>query len=138
MGTGSIVYFYDLNDCIRRIPSSRFDRLYSDASNERFLNYASKRVRCALLVVEYEDRMPVDIIHINFKIVPFDLDGRVDKAEHHRGMLLAVNSISIPDPLMPENVIDARPVLSNDTYIRQHTWQPTDSEIELLLDMVFS
>jgi hypothetical protein len=138
MGTGVRVYFFDSDYSIRRIPQSRFDRLYSDDSDERFPYYAGKRVRCAFLIVEYENRMPVEIVHVDFKIIPFDLDGRIDKKEHYDVMQLAVNSIPLPDPSLPENVIDARPILSNDKYLREYTWQPTDNEIDLLLKMVFS
>jgi hypothetical protein len=81
--------------------------------------------------------MPVDIIHADFKMLPFDMDGRLEKEEYHRGMQLAVDSISIPDFLTPEKVLDLQAALSNEAYIRQYTWEPNDSEIRLLLDMVF-
>ena len=62
MGLSFRVFFFDDDDSMHRISLARYERLFR--GEERLSQYAGKRVRCAMAVVEVEGRTPVSIARI--------------------------------------------------------------------------
>jgi hypothetical protein len=125
MGTGYRVFFFDENDNLRPLSMARYNRLRREDPGERLEEYARKRVRCALVILEVEGRKPVAITHIDYMIVPFDREGRLDSTELERSAKLAVQSLP---PYMHDeegHIIDARSRFARKRYEREFKWKPT-------------
>jgi hypothetical protein len=126
MGTGYRVFFFDKNDGLRPLSMARYNRLRRREPDERLEEYARKRVRCALVILEVEGRKPVAIERVDYMIVPFDAEGRIDSAEVERRAKLAVQSL--PPYIQDERlgrIIDARSRFAKKRYEREFTWKPT-------------
>ena len=91
------VFFFNPDNSIVKIPLTRYDRLYNNDPNESFPEYAGKCIKCAIVCVELENRRPVKIININYTIVSFGLDGRIDQEKLHREGALAAQMMDLPD-----------------------------------------
>ena len=64
MGTGIRIFLINDDGSLKRFPLARFERLFQGHSEECLLEYAGKRVRYALVVVDFVNREPVEIIAI--------------------------------------------------------------------------
>jgi hypothetical protein len=60
MGLGMRIFIVKDDDSLERLPAGRYNRLLQRDSNERLLPYAGKRVRCAVIVVESFERIPLE------------------------------------------------------------------------------
>ena len=108
MGTGCRVFFVGDNDSLQRIPMARLERLLRFGRRESLPQYAKKRVRSAMVVVEVEGRQVLTIRNIEYSIFTFDAKGQIDKKEWERGMRLGIDLLPpIPDGEHPQQVIDA-------------------------------
>ena len=67
------------DESLRRIPASRYGRLYMGESHERFPEYAGELVRFADIIAHLHQRQPVTILRIIYPILTFDADGRLDR-----------------------------------------------------------
>jgi len=141
MGTGVRVFFIGTDNSVRKVPLSKFERLYDNRSDECFEEYAGERVRCAMVFVRLENRKPAEIIHVDYFIVPFKMDGRVDQKERERGMSLVMQSLDLSPPeAEPENqhnVINAMPRIFKKKYDEEFKWEPTDVELAMIVKKVF-
>jgi hypothetical protein len=90
MGLGMRIFIVNDDGSLERLPVGRYNRLLRHESNERLLQYAGKRVRCAVLVVESMDRIPVEIVKSQYSYLLFDSEGRLlmewDKKEARLAM----------------------------------------------------
>lgn len=126
MGTGFRVFFFDENDSPRGLSMARYKRLRRGEPNERLQEYAGKRVRCALVVLEVEGRKPVGIAHVDYVMVSFDAEGRMDPTELEREARLAVEAL--PPYIHEEQsgrIIDARSRFARQRLEREFKWKPT-------------
>ena len=81
MGMVFRIFLIDDNDSIHRLSIARFDRLLRHDAGEGLAQYAGKRVRCAIVLLEMMGRKPVAINHIDYPMLLFDVDGLIDTAE---------------------------------------------------------
>ena len=137
MGTGVRVFFMGSDSSVRKVPLSKFERLYGNRSEECFPEYADERVRCAMVFVRLENRKPAEIIHADYFIVPFTSDGRVDQEERERGVSLIMRSIDLAPSPDRGKVIDATPRLFKKKYDEEFKWEPTDVELAMIVKKVF-
>jgi hypothetical protein len=68
----------------------RFGRLLRFGRQVALRQYAEKRIRCAMAILEVAGRQVERIRHIDYFILPFDAKGRIDKGEWTRGVRLAL------------------------------------------------
>jgi hypothetical protein len=125
MGTGYRVFFFDENDNLRPLSMARYTRLRRREPEERLKEYARKRVRCALVILEVEGRKPMGIEHVDYMIVSFDKEGRLDSADLERGAKLSVQSLPPYGHDAGRHIIDARSRFARKRYEREFTWKPT-------------
>ncbi|MBC8431687.1 MAG: hypothetical protein H8D96_07180 [Desulfobacterales bacterium] len=130
MGTGIRVFFVDENEALKRIPLTRYERLLGADPEVRFQEYAGKRVRYALVILEIVNRKPAEIVSIQYSILSFDSDGRIDAGELEKEMKLGFKMLqtSTADVDSP-NVINAKDRFAMKRYHDQYTWTPS-SEVE--------
>jgi hypothetical protein len=138
MGTGYRVFIFDDNDGLRSLPMARYNRLRRQEPGERLEEYAGKRVRCALVILEVEKRKPIAIERIDYMLVPFDAEGRIDSAELERRAKLAVQCL--PPYIHDERlgrIIDARSRFARKRYEQDFTWRPSPGIQAAIIAAIF-
>ena len=133
MGIGFRIFFITDDGALERISFSRYDRLHHNDPEESFPQYAGKRIRYALAVLDLVRRKPVGILHIQCAFLQFDSEGRLDIKEREREARMAVELFP---PLHgrdhPAQLIDARHRFARKRYANEYLWQPS-AEIEAAL-----
>lgn len=126
MGMGSRLFLIDDDDSLQRLSVEKLSRLIRFDRGVALPQYAGKRIRCAMAVVEVAGRQVQTIRHIDYFMLPFDDKGRVDKKEWTRGVRLALELLpSIPEETHPKQVIDARDRFMKKRYDHEFKWKPS-------------
>ena len=81
MGLSIRVFIVEDDNTIKRLPLARYERLLKRDPDERLLEYADKRVRYALIVVDLVNRRPIEILRDEFGFLDFDDKGRLKVSE---------------------------------------------------------
>ena len=138
MGTGIRVFFVDENEALKRIPLTRYERLLGADPEVRFQEYAGKRVRYALAILEFVNRKPVEIVSIQYSILSFDPSGRIDAGELEKEMKLGFKMLQpSASELDPPNVINAKDRFAMKRYHDQYTWTPSSEVERAIAEAVF-
>jgi len=66
------------NDEIVRLPNSHFERVLRMHPTERIPEYARQRMRVAEIIIDLQDRKPVDIVRGYYWYLNFDSNGTAD------------------------------------------------------------
>lgn len=126
MGIGLRVFLIGDDDSLQPLAVRRYNRLLRLDSRECLPSCAGKRMRYSLVVVDFSDRKPVEIIQIQYAMLSFDSDGRIDAAEQEREWQLAVDSLPpFASEKLPQPVIDARHHFAQKRYEDKYRWHPT-------------
>ena len=138
MGTGLRIFLPNDDDSLERLPLAKFERLRRGDPKESLPEYAGKRVRYALVVVEMENREPADIIMVQYSYLYFDSNGRIDPVEREKAATLAVNMVP-PSPKEGQigEVIHAHHRFAKKHYERRYTWTPTPEIVESIVTAIF-
>jgi hypothetical protein len=106
--------------------------------DERQIEYAGKRVRYALIVVDLVNRRPIEILRDEFGFLFFDDEGRLKVPEHGKEESLALDMLA---PLFSDQtnsrVIDARHKFAKKRYFNKFSWSPTDEIIAAIAEAIF-
>ena len=136
MGIGLRIYFLDDTDSLRRLPVARYERLMNRVPGEAIPQYAGNRIRCAMVSLEVEDRKPKSIIRIDYPIIPFDTEGRLDSSVLMEEMRLvtefAFPALSILDEEDNPKIVDARDVIAKKRHSQEFTWVQ-EAEVEKVI-----
>ncbi len=138
MGIGIKVLLVDDDDSIKRLPLTRYERLFRRDPNEQLLQYAGKRVRFAEVAVELKERKPVRIIRAVYGILPFDSEGRIDTAEYEKEMRLSAEMMPpiLADRLSPK-IVDAKHKFAKKRFNDQFRWEPTPQIEKSIVEAIF-
>ena len=133
MGTGLKIFLINDDDSLQRFPLARLERLINRDPKERLPQYAGKRVRYALVIVDLINRKPIEILRIQYAILTFDPEGKIDTAELEKEMRLGVDMVPIGTiaPLS-RKVVDAEHHFLQKRYENRYLWRPTH-EIEVAI-----
>lgn len=139
MGIGFRVFLVDDDDTLYRLPMARYRRLRQRDPRESLPQYAGKRVRCAMVAVEVEGRKPLAITRIDYSMLAFDSEGRIDKTELEKMARHAIESL----PLYREEkdsgkVIDARGQFAKRRYEHEFKWKPTPAIQGAIVAAIFA
>ena len=130
MGIGLRIFFINDDESLQPLAAAKYNRLLRRDPKECLTRYAGKRVRYALVVVDLADRKPVEILQIQYAILKFDSEGRIDANEQEREWLLAVEVLPPYTDAQPSSqVIDARHHFAKKRYDNEYKWVPSP-EIE--------
>ena len=77
MGISIRVFIVNEDDTLTRIPLSRYERLLKGDPEECFPQYAGKRIRYALAMVDLVNRKPAEILRMEYSMLSFDPNGKV-------------------------------------------------------------
>ncbi len=138
MGTGLRVFFVNEDETLKRIPLARYERLLGADPEERLQEYAGKRVRYALAILEFVNRKPVEIVSIQYSILSFDPSGRIDAGELEKEMKLGFKMLqpSAAD-LDPPNVINAEDRFAMKSFYDRYTWTPSSEVEKAIVETIF-
>ena len=141
MGIGLRIYFLDDTDSLQRLSVARYERLMNRVPAEAIPQYAGKRMRCAMVSLEVEGRKPKSIIRIDYMIIPFDTEGRLDSTELMEEMRLvtefAFSPLSILDEEDNRKIVNARDVFAKKRHTQEYTWVPEPEVEEAIVTAIF-
>ena len=138
MGTGLRIFFVNDDGSLKRFPISRFERLLQHHPKERLPQYAGKRLQYALVVVDLVNRKPVGILDIQYPILTFDSEGKIDAAELQKEMRLGVDMVPIgTNARTSRNVVDAEHRFLQKRYENKYLWTPTPEIEEAIIKAIF-
>jgi len=139
MGMGCRLFLIDENGSPQRLSMARLDRLLRFDRRETLPQYAGKRIRCAMAILEVTGSQVWTIRHIDYFILPFDAKGRIDKKEWTRGVRIALELMpSVLREDHPEQVIDARHRFMKKRYEHEFKWKPSQKMEEEIVAAIFS
>ncbi len=88
--------------------------------------------------MEFYNRKPYELIAIQYSLLSFDGEGRVDVDDFEKGMQLGVEMLTPieSDPSHP-NVVDAKGLFAIKRYHDRYSWRPS-KEIEMaIIEAIF-
>lgn len=132
MGIGVRAFFVVDGD-VSRVPFRQVERLLCGDPHEVLSQCAGRRVRCALVYVELVNRRPFAVRHVDYLMLPFGSDGRLDRAETQRGQALAMASAGTWFGAVSEPVVEFGPHLAARRYRTEFKWVPTATEVDTLV-----
>ena len=138
MGLSIRIFIVEDDDAIKRLPLARYERLLKREPDERLLEYAGKRVRYALIVVDLFNRRPIEIVKDEFGFLSFDDEDRLKVSELEKEDSLAFDMLA---PLFPDQtngrVVDAQHKFARKRYFDKHRWEPTDQIVTAIAGAIF-
>jgi len=138
MGTGLKIFLINDDDSLQRFPLARFERLIDRDPKERLPQYAGKRVRYALVIVDLVNRKPVEILGIQYSILTFDSEGKIDATELEKEMTLGVDMVPIGNTApISRKVVDAEHHFLQKRYENRYLWRPTPEIEEAIAKALF-
>jgi hypothetical protein len=140
MGISLRIFIVEDDDTIHRLPLAKYERLLKRNSKECLPQYAGKRVRYALVVVDLHNRKPMQILRFQYSFLTFDAEGRFDPADREEETRLAFD-IMPPIPISfekdPDNVIEARHLFAEKRFKHKYTWTPSPEMESVIVNEIF-
>jgi len=138
MGTGLKIFLINDDDSLQRFPLARFERLIDRDPKERLPQYAGKKVRYTLVIVDLVNRKPVEILRIQYSILTFDSEGKIDAAELEKEMRLGVDMVPFGTTApTSRKVVDAEHHFLQKRYENRYLWRPTPEIEEAIAKALF-
>jgi hypothetical protein len=129
MGVGLRIFIVNDDNSLKRLPLNKCERLMKCDPDLSFPQYANKRVRYAEVVIELENRRPVELLRMEFYIMHFDSKGQIDGTIEDDLKSIGVNLVP---PIYFEKdpvVINAQHHFAKKRFDHQFRWKP-DPEIK--------
>ncbi len=125
MGLGTRIFIVKEDDSLQRLTLKRYNRLIKGHLDEGLMQYAGKRIRYALIVLEMINRKPVEILMTEYSFLTFDSMGRLDASEREKAARLAMDTL---EPILPgkksERIIDAKHKFAKKRFGDRYLWKP--------------
>jgi hypothetical protein len=126
MGLGTRIFIVKEDDSLQRLTLKRYNRLIKGYPDEGLMQFAGKRIRYALIVLEMINRKPVEILMTEYSFLAFDPTGRLDASERQKAARLAMDTL---EPFTPEQkpgkVIDVKHRFAMKRFDNRYLWKPT-------------
>ncbi len=139
MGIGLRVFLVNDDDSIQRLSLARYERLRRGDPGERLPQYAGRRVRYAMVILEVADRKPLEILRIQYSFLDFDPEGRIDPVDREKEARLAMEMLP---PLAKEqkrpHVVDARYRFAKKRFDDEYKWTSTPEIEAAIVEAIFS
>jgi hypothetical protein len=138
MGIGTRIFIVNDDDTLKRMPLKRYHRLFRRYPEERFEEYAGKRIRYVLVVLELKSRKPVKILKIQHSYLSFDLEGRLREDEREKAARLSMDMIEpIPSEQEPNHVVDAGYKFAKKRFDSEYRWKPSPELEAAIFSAIF-
>ena len=136
MMLGTRIFIVKEDDSLQRLSLKRYNRLIKGHPDEGLMQFAGKRIRYALIVLEMINRKPVEILMTEYSFLTFDSKGRLDASEREKATQLAMDTL---EPIAPEQklgkVIDVKHRFAKKRFDDRYLWKPTP-EIEAAIQRI--
>jgi hypothetical protein len=130
MGLGTRIFIVKEDDSLQRLSPKRYNRLIKGHPDEGIMQFAGKRIRYALIVLEMINRKPVEILMTEYSFLTFDSTGRLDAGEREKAARLAMDTL---EPIAPEQksgkIINVKHRFAKKRFDDRYLWKPAP-EIE--------
>lgn len=134
MSLSSRLFIVDADDALHRLPVSAYHRLLEQDSAARVPAFAGQRVRLASVVVEVAGSVVLGVRRLDFDLVDFDAEGRLDAGRYAACQVARVDamvSAVLGDSTPPSGVVEA----TDRFKARGGTWKPS-SELRRRIEAV--
>jgi hypothetical protein len=136
MGLGTRIFIVKEDDSIERLSLKRYDRLIKRHPDERLLQFAGKRIRYALMVLEMLNRKPVRILMAEYSFLVFDFEGRLDVSEQEKAARLVMDTLEPIDLEQKSGkVIDVKHRFAKKRFDDRYLWDPSP-EIKAAIETI--
>jgi len=130
MGLGTRIFILKDDDSIQRLSLKRYNHLIKGHPDEGLMQYAGKRIRYALIVLEMMNRKPAEILLTEYSYLAFDSKGRLDASEREKAARLVMDSLEPIDfEQKSGKLIDVKNRFAKKRYDDRYIWKPSP-EIE--------
>ena len=130
MGLGTRIFIVKEDDSLQRLSLKRYNRLIKGYPDEGLMQYAGRRIRYVLIVLEMINRKPAEILMTEYSFLTFDSKGRLDAGEREKAVRLAMETLEPIDPEpKPGKVIDMKHRFAKKRFDDRYLWKPSP-EIE--------
>lgn len=134
-GIGVRIFIFHEDGSVKRVSHRRFEAFYNE--NDIFPEYAGKNLRCAFVVVELENRKPVQIKAIDPIRLYFEADGSCNQVMRKRKKLLSEKIAAQTFRAGNSDiVIDLESHTAHKQLEKDFRWQPTASDINMILELL--
>jgi hypothetical protein len=89
MGLGTRIFIVNEDDSLERLTLKRYNRLIKGYPDEGLMQYAGKRIRYALIVLEMINRKPAEILMAEYLFLAFGSKGRLDAGDREKAARLS-------------------------------------------------
>ena len=138
MGLGTKIFIVNDNDTLKRMPLKRYHRLFRRYPEERFEEYAGKRIRYVLVVLELKSRKPVEILKIQYSYLSFNPEGRLREDEREKAARLSMDMIEpIQSEQEPNHVIDAHYKFAKKRFDSEYRWKSSPELEAAIFSAIF-
>jgi len=136
MGLGTRIFIVKEDDSLQRLSLKRYNRLIKGYPDEGLMQYAGKRIRYALIVLEMINRKPAEILMAEYSFLAFGSKGRLDAGERQKAARLAMDTLA-PIAAEPKygKVIDVKHRFAKKRFDDRYLWKPTP-EIEAAIQRI--
>jgi hypothetical protein len=130
MGLGTRIFIVKEDDSMERLSLKRYNRLIKGNPDERLLQFAGKRIRYALMVLEMMNRKPVEILMTEYSFLTLDSEGLLDVSEREKSIRIVMDMLEpIASEQISGKVIDVKHKFAKRRFDDRYLWKPSP-EIE--------
>lgn len=116
----------------------RHNRLIKRDPDERFLEYADKRIRYVLVVLKLENRKPVEILRIQYSYFAFDSQGHLREDVREKKARLPMDMIKpMQSDQEPNHVDDAGYKFAKKRFDSEYRWKPSPELESAIFSAIF-
>ena len=138
MGLGTRIFIVKEDDSLQRLSLKRYNRLIKGHPDEGLMQFAGKRIRYALIVLEMINRKPVEIIMTEYSFLAFDSKGRLDAGEREKAARLVMDTL---EPIAPEQkpgkIIDVKHRFAKKRFDDRYLWKPAPEIVTAIQRAIF-
>jgi hypothetical protein len=125
MGLGTRIFIVKEDDSLQRLSLKRYNRLIKGQPDEGLMQFAGKRIRYVLIVLEMINRKPVEIIMTEYSFLAFDSKGRLDAGEREKAARLVMDTLEpIALEQKPGKIIDVKHRFAKKRFDDRYLWKP--------------
>lgn len=126
------------DDSIQRLSLKRYNCLIKGHPDEGLMQYAGKRIRYALIVLEMMNRKPAEILMTEYSYLAFNSKGRLDTSEREKAARLVMDSIEPIDfEQKSKELIDVKHKFAKRRYDDRYIWEPSPETENAIRKAIF-
>ncbi len=126
MALSSRIFIVGIDDTLYQLAGTKFSGMLHDPSSYPLPRFADQRVRMASATIELQDRLPYRVVRVNYELLQFDDQGRLD-IETFNNQNAARVDVMLENTL-PISQIDTAIIDASSRFIAQGgRWNPSTS-----------